>query len=806
MRARVPGTEARGRLRRAAQAAGWPLAAGGAAGWAMATALAAAAWTAYAGPWLWGGMVIPWDAKDFYYPVLRALALAFHVGDSGFWNPWLYGGRAVVADPQSWIFTPSFRLLAALDAAPSMRLVDVVQLLHVLAAGIGTLALGRAFGWRPVAALLAALVMMFGGVAAGRLQHSLMTVSYAHLPWALLLLHLAFAAATRTRRMAFAAAFGVVAGSMAIGRDQVAFLNCVLLVGIAAWWMAAALRREGARGALRHGLELTPALLVGIAMVTVPMLLTLDVLAASTRSDIAYRTAGYASLQPSALLTLLAPNVFGELGLRGYWGPGTLPWMSLSALGYDWNDPTTIHLYVGALPLALLATGLLRPGIRARLLARPETAPLAAGLAFALLYALGAFTPAYRMLYELLPGADLYRRPNDAAFLLNAMIALLAGAAAQATIAVPEEPRGVGRIAAMAALALGTGASAAALWLGLRFGHLPDMARSLALGAALLAAAVFVVARLPSPRAAGAWALVAILFAAGDLVAHHGGSALNARPEASIAAYRPEGLRLAAEIRDALDGPGGPYRAEIFGLDRVPGADGGGSWQNAALAYGIEQTLGYNPLRRVDYAAAVGAEQNSHLPRRRLTDLFTGYDSPLARLLGIRLVVTGRPIESIVPKAACMGLRYLGTRDGAYLYENPAALPRALLVPRALPDDGGPLPADPRATVLIEGLQHDESGDPSPGGPAGSVEILSYETDAVRIAVHALRPAWLVLNDRYHASWRAGIGGAEVPVRRANRLFRAVRVPAGDSEVAFTFEPLRLDALMRLAGSVLDDD
>src|SRR5262249_11026164 len=47
--------------------------------------------------------------------------------------------------------------------------------------------------------------------------------------------------------------------------------------------------------------------------------------------------------------------------------------------------------------------------------------------AFTLLYALGAYTPAFHLMYDLLPDVALYRRPADATFVLVALIAVIAG-------------------------------------------------------------------------------------------------------------------------------------------------------------------------------------------------------------------------------------------------------------------------------------------------------------------------------------------------------------------------------------------
>lgn len=738
--------------------------------WPGAALLAAIAWTAYAIHWPWLDVVIPWDAKDYYYPVLRALAAARESGDSGFWNPHLFAGHDAAADPQSWLFAPGFRLFAELSAAPSMVLADQAQLLHLLAGGLGVLLLLRAFGYAPAAGLLAALVFMFGGVAASRLQHSLMTVSYAYLPWALWLLHRVLHDEPARPRWLAAVGLGLVAGTMALNRDQTAFLNCWLLIGASLWWL---------RGRWRRAPGLALAAVIGALIVAVPALLTLDALSRSTRPEIGFELAAYASQQPASLLTLLAPDFFGNLA-GAYWGPGRLPWMDLAPLGNDWTDETTNYLYIGALPLALLLAGFVR-----RAPWPPGSGLFAAGALFALLYALGVFTPAFRLFYDWLPGVDLYRRPNDAAFPLNAMLALLVGAAAQAWL---ERPSGWSPLRLILAIAVMASAAASALWLADRFGQMPVALAPLAWGfGALLVALAFLWSVGASRRAA--LALICVI-APGDLIFHNAAAPFNAQPRGALAAYQPAGERLAANIGARLQGPDGPYRAEIFGL--------GGDWQNAALAYGIEQTLGYSPLRRADYVAATGAYQNNHGPERRLTADFAGYDSPLARLLGIRLVAIGRPIEEILPPEARPSLRLVEIADGAWLYENAAALTRVLVVGRAEPESGQALPDDPASVVLIAEIAA-PSGD---AGPAGAARILSRTRDSWHISARLDRPGYLLINELFHPAWQATANGQAVPILRANRLFRAVALPAGEHEVALRFRPFSWSNLTRAAQSV----
>lgn len=745
-------------------------------GWWYAGLALTIAWFVYAIPWLFQGMVIPWDAKDFYYPAQHFLAASLAQGEPAQWNPYLYAGFPAIADPQSWYFTPTFRLFAALNAAPSMAAMDTVQLLHLLGGAIGLLLLCRRLGLYPQAAAIAGLVFMFGGVASSRLQHSLMIVSYAYLPWALLLLTIACDSARRQRRIMAAAGFGLVAGLMAIDRDQIAFLNCLLLIGMASWQV---LRRAWPLplSALRTAAELTPALVTGILVLAVPVLLTLDFLTMSTRPEIDYTTAGHASLQPASFLTLLHADFYGSLRGEGYWGPGGLPWMELSALGFDWTDETVSQLYIGMVPLALLGLG-----FSIRKPANPYRRFFLAALAISVLYAIGAYTPAFRLIYDWVPGVDLYRRPNDAAFLINFGFAMLVAYGAQAVLtrddgATISKLKFALMVAGFLAMAL------AALSIGAFFDHPDDALHAVLFAVPTLSILAFAMiwGRRKLPSAAFAAALVVLT--AGDLIWRHSGAVFNAHRAETITAYRSADAALAAEIRARLGTGPDRGRAEIFGL--------GGAWQNAALVYQIEQTLGYNPIRGAAYEAATGSQQNNHLPERKLTEAFTGYDSGLAQSLGIRIVASGAPIDRILPPEAYKSLTFLGPRGDAYLYENSAAGPRVVVAPLARPEDAIANAGSP-VTIVDFGEQE----------PIGAAEIFSDRQSQVMVRVRMETQGLLILHDLYHPAWHASIDGRPAPVLRANALFRAVALPAGQHTVTFSFEPLSWMALVDSATRV----
>ena len=77
----------------------------------------------------------------------------------------------------------------------------------------------------------------------------------------------------------------------------------------------------------------------------------------------------------------------------------------------------------------------------------------------------------------------------------------------------------------------------------------------------------------------------------------------------------------------------------------------------------------------------------------------------------------------------------------------------------------------------------------NPDSRPGSAEIVSYQPDEVVIRAKGDRNSMLFLADSYYPGWRATVDGREEEIFRADSLFRAVRVPAGEHAVRFSFEP-----------------
>jgi hypothetical protein len=227
--------------------------------------------------------------------------------------------------------------------------------------------------------------------------------------------------------------------------------------------------------------------------------------------------------------------------------------------------------------------------------------------------------------------------------------------------------------------------------------------------------------------------------------------------------------------------------------DRVELAGLGFHWPNASLTHGLENTLGYNPLRLGLYSAATGARDHVGLPdQRTFSALFPSYRSPLANLLGLRFIVTGVPVESIDRSLKPGDLPLVARTGDGFIYENPQAMDRVLFATEARSADFARMLADGvwpevdlRTTVLLDG----EPPASAPRRP-GRARIVRYRNTEVVVETDSPDGGWLVLNDIWHPWWFAEVDGRRVELLRANVLFRAAPVPPGRHTVRFAFRPI----------------
>ncbi len=239
-------------------------------------------WLIFCRPWFFGNRVVPYDSKDQFYPALSFVSQSLRAGELPCWNPYIYSGYPMCSDPQSMIFSPVALGLMLLVNKPTMYWFDKIELFHLLVGAIGMLLLAVRFRWSVVAGLFAALVFMFGGSAAARMQHVPVIFAYSYFPFALLTLDLAL----HTNRLRWAVCCGLVAGIMAAHQVQVSYLFSLVLIGYCLYTIAAA---ESIRDFLATRWRvLATAALTGSVVLAVPIYLTLQFLPLSSRPSISY--------------------------------------------------------------------------------------------------------------------------------------------------------------------------------------------------------------------------------------------------------------------------------------------------------------------------------------------------------------------------------------------------------------------------------------------------------------------------------------------------------------------------------------
>ncbi|WP_293806173.1 glycosyltransferase family 39 protein [uncultured Bosea sp.] len=754
----------------------WPL--------ASVCAIVFIAWLALSWPWLSGTLTIPWDAKAHFHPQLQFLADSWHKGLSPFWTPYVFSGSPQVADPQSLIFSPSFALIAALNPAPDFRWSDGALLGTLLLGALSIVLIFRDRGWHPAGAVVAALSFAFGAAAAWRIQHVGQVLSLGYFAITLFLL----SRALERGSVGYGFAAGIVSGFMVLGRDQVALIAVYVLAGLT---IAAILMAQSPWRAIRTSL---PPLIAGtlgaVLVATIPILLTAFIAQESNRPVIDFVGAGKGSLHPAALLTGLFANLYGAAGpLADFWGAPSPAWEArFGPLGL-FLARNMSQLYLGLLPMGLILTvGLVRGALWRR-----EIVPLTVATIIVLLFALGRYTPAFRLLFEL-PGISFYRRPADALFILGALFALLGGYLTH-LVMTGAAPKARPWQVALEVLIF-AGALALALWLAWTVGRIPVATLPLVIAAlcAMLSLGGLIAARGLAGRGS---ALAATMVLAAtltiDLAVNNGPSESTALPAQTYDVLRKDSSNdTIALLKRETARTMAPDRR-----DRIELAAIGFHWPNASLVHDLDNTLGYNPLRLGLYSKATGAGDHVALPdQRTFSPLMPGYRSLLADMLGLRFIATGVPVEQIDKRLKPGDLKQIARTNDAFVYENPRALPRVLLVTDARKADfdailttgAWPEGFDPRRTVLL-----DRDPPPLPTGPLGrdSVAIRDYGTTTVTLAAETARGGYLVLNDVWHHWWQVEIDGQPAELLRANVLFRAVVVPPGKSTVRFVFRPLQ---------------
>ncbi|WP_329741697.1 hypothetical protein [Dyella sp. A6] len=364
-------------------------------------------WLLLYSPLLFSSHVLPWDAIDEFYPTAYFNAHSLRMGLAPWWNPYIYSGFPQIADPQGMLFSPLLMAWMLLRQAPGAHWFTWAVVLHLLMGGLAMLALLRRSGARDFGALTGAMVFMAGGVASSRLEHVPIVLAYAYAPVALLALRHFLAEPGLLRGLLL----GLAAGALATNLVQVAYLFALMITGyalIASLWHW---RHYGTQTRWRYGIGMIAAVWLAVCIALPQLLFSWAFISLSNRNVMPLAASATSSLPLRSLVSLLDPNVWHALS-----GPYTGP-----------ADRVEAYFYIGVMPLLVLCglgAAWRCPAQRRQLLFFAIVAVVAT------LYMLGLHAPFYGWLYRWMPGIQHFRRPSDAAYLLNFALAIFTGLSA----------------------------------------------------------------------------------------------------------------------------------------------------------------------------------------------------------------------------------------------------------------------------------------------------------------------------------------------------------------------------------------
>ena len=677
-------------------------------------------------------------------------AEALRSGRLPLWNPYVGLGRPFLADTETAVLYPPNLFYVVLD--PSTGLL-VLTIGHYVLCLLGMLALGRALGLARWTAWLAAACLLWSAPLVARLSAG--QVPYVHAScYVPLLFFLALCLQDQFSFPRLAALAAALALQLLCGHPQIAWVSWL---GIGFFLLGRALpptERPGHQVLAGLG---GFALALGAALaLAAPMLLPFLELASQGNRA--------------------APSlVFSAGGTLESWQWASLAMPDGGRRVFTWEA----NLYGGLLPLVVGVAGL------TLVRDRNVRGLLAAGGAGALV-ALGTRTPAFAVLYALVPGLSSFHIHSRAAFLV--VFALILGAALylsrpgslRRSVAVLAVGVGLALIGPLAFRALAPAPEAA---------HEPFPLARLALGTGVAVLAGLVVHLRPSRAVTAARVGLAVLILA-EL-----GLALG--PARRVWAFPV--LRQGEPFVF-----GGLLRKDLYGNTGVPPRIALPPWsirQNAALFYKWSNIAGYNALTRdrvwvylhEDLGLTPSLDENTYPSKQIYNHGPYPYDS-MNLVAGWQLV---GPAEG--------KLEETGGADPSGGWRPPPGRPvfRRAEDPRAYLARSVTRVEDWREAItamagghdfhrspLVESatnLPFDAEDDGDDPTTADRVEITSFEPERVTLETDAQEPSLLVLAEAWYPGWSATVDGTSAPCIPANAWMRAVPLPAGHHQVELRF-------------------
>ena len=724
------------------------------------------------------------DLSVFFIPPRLLWLDALRAGEFPLWNPYSYSGHPLFATLQAGVLYPVNIILLLLPFEVGFNWTIIV---HFTLAGVFTFFLLRDMSATQSGAFTGALVFMLSGYlfSVHNVMSTLFSVTWA--PLAILL----FRRAVTGKSSRYAVLTGLALTAMFLGGGIEALFGTLLLLFVFALFPQALLVHE--KNPIRNILFLATAAAVFLALSAVQLLPFLELANQSTRAGgLSYTEATTWSFDLKDFIQFLIPDPYGYgTSNEKYWS----------------NQSWLKTVYLGLIPFVLAAFFFL--------LRKRKALPFAFLSIFFLILAMGKYTAFYPILFDYLPFLDKIRYPVKFLFAPFLLIAVASGLGFDALKSGLESGDGKTRraiiiilgISTIAALAFGalnffeTGIGEYLAARGIDYPAYNSIDINLFNAKRVLffymVAAVVLYLASWSARTLRYLFLILPAILAIDLFFAHKGYYM-ATPQKTYYEKGPVMEFLAG--RDE-----GLFRVFITPKTAKDGSPSAGTKVSDAVQELKNKVSGYNIVHRVFDSG--GAEVMKRSDYTFLYDLASAQAAPdatnLLALMNVKYVVSVPEIKS--PEFRLVKDTGREQQAGFKIYENLNYLPRFYMAygykvikeGREYMDTLNDKGFKPEQTVLLDG---------EPGVKAQmeqgnySVGVTSYRNNSMELKVWTDKAGLLVASESWYPGWKVYVDGKEEKLLKADLVFRAVPLEAGEHIVRFVYSPRSFKAGLAISG------
>ena len=765
-------------------------------------------------PIMFRGEALFWGTPILQFIPWRYLALETVLqGELPLWNPYSGMGSPLLANYQTAIFYPPNWLVFILGGLGGVTWLawshTIVVIFHLFLAGWGMIKLSRRLGLSEIGQSICALAFSLSSYLIARSGFFTINATVAWLPWIAYLIlphktrHSNHLIDSQTIKLAIVFAFLFLAG-----HAQTTFYIVIFSLAWVIFWLFVTQEKNTSENDLisiiQHQtyLKIKPLIrlltgsIIGIFLAAIQLFPTFEYLFNSQRAEkVDSLTAMTYSFWPWRFLTLFAPDLFGSPAQNNYWG-----------FGNYWEDA----IYVGMLPLLLFLTAFIYFGMW---LIKNKQHDFKASTSLKMCWfligvmfisipiALGKYTPLFPFLYQHIPLFDMFQAPTRINLLVVFSLSLLAG------FGIDHWSRPTGRrlywtrLSVAGALALAIGARLAWILLG-------DVQSTFisSLTKAGFLAAVSIGLLLFKPKSAtviensshqsdckaerrppNLWNFVIVLFVSFDMVWAN----WNLNPTHNISLYLPESNQIQTVNEKRNEGrlflnEGDEYQLKYNEYFRFKTFESMHPWEdlwsvmlpNINILAHIPSANQYDPLVFSRYQT-----WSDLLNTRIKQDGEVGLDY-LLNLSNITLVEVINPERRIgvdyISRRSFDRIRWVPCGVSA---ENAEVAMEYMLTGELNFSTNVVIEAKIPAAVL-KCVNKEEINQEV------KIELVSESANRLLVKIDSPTPGYLVVSDIWYPGWKAYVNGKYQNVEKANYLFRAVLLNAGESEVKLVYQPL----------------